>query len=268
MNIYLAEIIGTVVLIYFGCGVNATVSLNKSFAQGGGWILIAAGWGMAVTLGVYSVGAISGAHINPAVTIGLAMGGVFDWAKVPGYILAQMLGAILGATLVWLQYLPHWEKTVEQETKLGVFSTGPAISSRFSNLLSETLGTFILVFAIMFIGANAFTEGLNPIVVGALVFAIGMSMGGSTGYAINPARDLGPRIAHFILPISGKGGSNWGYSWIPVIGPILGGSLGALTYQALFAGLVSTVFWIVLAVFVVLVVLAVSEQKNAASDEK
>ncbi|MEQ6118317.1 MIP/aquaporin family protein [Reichenbachiella sp. MALMAid0571] len=267
MNTYVAELVGTAVLIYFGCGVNATVSLNKSYAQGAGWIVIAFGWGIAVTLGIYAVGTISGAHINPAVTFGLAMAGKFPWSDVPGYIAFQVLGAIVGATLVWLQYLPHWGKTEEPETKLGVFSTGPAIPSTFSNLLSEILGAAILVFAIMFIGANTFTEGLNPLVVGGLVFAIGVSMGGSTGYAINPARDLGPRIAHFLLPIMGKGGSNWKYSWIPVAGPLLGGAFGALLYNCLFKEGSSLYFWITLVAILLVILAAIREQKTQKSHD-
>ncbi|MFY0651214.1 MAG: aquaporin family protein [Cyclobacteriaceae bacterium] len=263
MNVYIAELIGTAVLIYFGGGVNAAVSLNRSYAQGAGWIVIALGWGMAVTFGIYAVGAISGAHINPAVTVGLASAGEFPWAQVPGYLVCQLLGAMAGATLVWLQYLPHWKKTGDQSTKLGVFSTSPAIKSKYANLLSELMGTFILVFALMFIGANEFTEGLNPIVVGILIVAIGMSMGGSTGYAINPARDLGPRIAHYILPIAEKGKSNWEYSWIPVAGPIIGGVFGATLFNALFGQKVSMLFWTVLVVVLAIVTAAILEQKKS-----
>lgn len=262
MNTYLAELIGTAVLIYFGCGVNAAVSLNKSYAQSAGWVLICLGWGMAVSFGIYAVGSISGAHINPAVTLGLAATGALPWSEVPGYIIGQFLGAILGATLVWLQYLPHWAKTEDEGTKLGVFSTGPAVSSKYANLLSEVMGTFILVFGIMFIGTNKFTEGLNPLVVGGLVFAIGMSMGGSTGYAINPARDMGPRIAHFLLPIAGKGSSGWKYAWIPVAGPALGGILGATAYLALFKTEFSLYFWIAFALVLLLIAAAIAEQKK------
>ena len=262
MSAYLAEFIGTAVLIYFGCGVNAAVSLNQSYAQNAGWVVITAGWGMAVAIAIYAVGEMSGAHINAAVTIGLALSGEFDWGLVPGYLICQLLGAMFGATLVWLQYLPHWKKTEEPETKLGTFSTSPAVDSRFANLLSEVLGTFILLFAIMFIGANEFTEGLNPLVIGGLIFAIGMSMGGSTGYAINPSRDLGPRIAHFLLPIAGKGHSNWKYAWIPVVGPLLGGSLGALTYNALFHGVYSYYLGVVVVATMSLIIAAIIEQKQ------
>jgi glycerol uptake facilitator protein len=218
--------------------------------------VIAFGWGMAVAMAAYSVGGISGAHLNPALTLGLAFKGDFPWADVPGYMLAQMLGAFLGACLVYLHYLPHWKETEDPGTKLGVFSTGPAIANPFANLISEIIGTFLLVLAILAIGANKFTEGLNPLVVGFLIVSIGLSLGGTTGYAINPARDLGPRIAHFLLPIAGKGSSNWGYAWVPVVGPLLGGSFGGLFYQAVFQGKWSTSFWAVLIVMLVVLALA------------
>ena len=191
------------------------------------------GWGLAVMVAVYSVGQISGAHINPAVTIGLAVAGEFDWGNVPTYIAGQMIGAIIGATLVYLQYLPHWKVTEDPATKLGVFSTAPAVKSTPANLLSEIIGTAVLVLGLLAIGANSFADGLNPLIVGLLITSIGVSLGGTTGYAINPARDLGPRIAHALLPIAGKGDSDWGYSWIPVLGPILGGALGAVIYISL-----------------------------------
>ena len=262
MSTFIAEFFGTMVLIILGGGVNGAVSLKKSFAESGGWILITLGWGLAVTLAVYAVGSVSGAHINPAVTIALAVAGDFAWAEVPMYILAQMLGAIAGATIVWLHYLPHWRTTEDPGTKLGVFSTSPAIPSRWANLLSEIIGTFVLIAGLLFIGANQFTEGLNPIVVGALVAAIGMSLGGSTGYAINPARDLGPRIAHYILPIKGKGDSNWSYAPIPVVGPILGGFLGATIYQLLFQGKTNIYLWISIVVVLVVIGLAVAEESK------
>lgn len=246
MNEFLAEVIGTAILIVFGAGVCANVNLNKSFALNGGWIVIALGWGLGVAMAVYAVGQFSGAHLNPAVTLGLAFNGDFPWAKVLSYVTAQMIGAFIGATLIWLHFLPHWKVTEDQATKLGVFSTGPAIPHYFSNLLSEVIGTFILVLSILSIGANDFTEGLNPFIVGMLVVAIGLSLGGTTGYAINPARDLGPRIAHFLLPIAGKGNSNWGYAWIPVLGPVLGGSLGGVFYKAVFTHEFTIWFWIVL----------------------
>jgi len=236
MSPFLGEIIGTMLLIIFGGGVVGGVVLNKSKAQNSGWIVITFGWGFAVALAAYAVGDISGAHLNPALTIGLATIGEFPWADVPGYIVAQMLGAMLGATIVWLQYFPHFKETSDQGAKLAVFSTGPAIRHTPSNLVSEIIGTFILVFAILAIGANEFASGLNVLIVGFLIVAIGLSLGGTTGYAINPARDLGPRIAHFLLPISGKGSSDWSYAWIPVVGPIIGGVLGALFHKAVYSG--------------------------------
>ncbi|MFC0186996.1 MIP/aquaporin family protein [Fictibacillus aquaticus] len=243
MTPFIGEIVGTMLLIIFGGGVVANVSLNKSKAQGGGWIVVALAWGLAVSIGVYAVGSISGAHLNPAVTLGLASIGEFPWSDVPSYIAGQMLGAFLGATVVYLHFLPHWKATEDKAVKLGVFSTDPAIPHTFSNVLSEFIGTAVLLVGLLSIGANKFTEGLNPLIVGFFIVAIGLSLGGTTGYAINPARDLGPRIAHFVLPIAGKGGSNWGYSWIPVIGPIFGGVFGALFYQAVFKGEVTTMFW-------------------------
>ncbi|MGG3957100.1 MIP/aquaporin family protein [Bhargavaea massiliensis] len=246
MTPFIAEVLGTAVLIIFGGGVCAAVSLKKSFAQNGGWIVITMGWGLGVAIAVYVVGQYSGAHLNPAVTLGLAFNGDFPWNQVPEYVLAQMIGAMIGAIFVFLYYLPHWKETEDPNVKLGVFSTGPAIPHRFANLLSEILGTFILILGILAIGANEFTEGLNPLIIGFFIISIGLSLGGTTGYAINPARDLGPRIVHFLLPIPGKGSSNWGYAWIPVVGPILGGSLGGLFYKAVFKGQVTQSFWYVL----------------------
>ncbi len=231
-------------LILLGDGVVAGVVLKNSKAENGGWIVITLGWGLGVVMAIYAVGSISGAHLNPAVTLALAAEGSFDWANVPAYILAQMLGGFTGAVLVWLHYLPHWGKTEDPATKLAVFCTGPAIRSTWANLFSEILGTFVLTAGVLFIGANQFTEGLNPIVVGALVVAIGMSLGGTTGYAINPARDLAPRIAHFILPIKGKGGSDWAYSPIPIVGPIIGGILGGMFYCAAFKMECKPLFWV------------------------
>lgn len=245
MTAFLGELVGTMILIIFGAGVVGGVVLKKSKAEGAGWIVITIGWGLAVAMGVYAVGNVSGAHLNPAVTVGLASIGEFPWADVPMYILAQMVGAIIGATIVYFNYLPHWKETEDTDAKLAVFSTIPAINHPLSNLTSEIIGTFALLLGILSIGANEFTEGLNPLIVGALIVAIGMSLGGTTGYAINPARDLGPRIAHFFLPIPGKGKSNWRYAWIPVAGPIIGGSFGALFYQQIFEGKNSFAFWIV-----------------------
>lgn len=231
---FLAELIGTMLLIIFGGGVVAGVVLKKSKAENSGWIVITVGWGLAVAVAVYVVGQFSGAHINPAVTIALASIGLFPWADVPAYITAQFIGAFLGGVIVWLHYLPHWSETEDQGAKLAVFSTDPAIRNTMGNLISEVIGTFILVLGILAIGANELAAGLNPLLVGLLIVSIGLSLGGTTGYAINPARDLGPRIAHALLPIPGKGGSDWGYAWIPVVGPIIGGVLGALFYANVF----------------------------------
>ncbi|MDH5607900.1 MAG: aquaporin family protein [Cyclobacteriaceae bacterium] len=257
MSEYIAEFFGTALLILFGAGVNAGVTLNKSYAQNSGWLVISLAWGLGVTMGIYAVGRISGAHLNPAVTIGLAASGDFPVNKIPGYLLAQFFGAFAGASLVWLHYLPHWGKTDNPAGKLGIFSTGPAIDNRMANLLSEIIGTFTLLFVIQLIGANEFTQGLNPMAVGALIVAIGLSLGGTTGYAINPARDLGPRFAHFLLPIRGKGTSNWHYAWIPLAGPLLGGLQGALTYDAFFRGNTGPLFVGVTGLIMLIVVFTV-----------
>ena len=244
MQAYIGEFIGTMLLILLGDGVVAGVLLRNSKAENSGWIVITFGWGMAVAVAVYCVGQFSGAHINPAVTLGLASIGEFDWAQVPGYIIAQFLGAFVGAVLVWLAYLPHWAETEDAGLKLGVFSTAPAIYNTPANIITEIIGTFVLVFGVLGIVTNAgavggelsgvIATGLNPLLVGLLVLGIGLSLGGPTGYAINPARDLGPRIAHAVLPIAGKGDSDWGYSWIPVVAPIIGGILGAVAFTVLF----------------------------------
>ena len=246
MQAYLGEFIGTMILIILGDGVVAGVLLRNSKAENSGWIVITFGWAIAVAVAVYCVFQFSGAHINPAGTIGLASIGAFDWVQVPGYIIAQFLGAFVGAVLVWLSYLPHWRETADPGLKLGVFCTAPAIYNTPANIITEIIGTFALVFGVLGISGNqaavggelgtALGTGLNPLLVGLLVLGIGLSLGGPTGYAINPARDMGPRIAHAVLPIAGKGGSDWGYSWIPVVGPIIGGILGAVTYSVLFGG--------------------------------
>ena len=208
MNVFFAELIGTALLILLGNGVVAGVLLKNSKAEGAGWLVITVAWGLAVTFGVYAVGAVSGAHLNPAVTIALAATGAFEWAQVPVYIIAQMLGAVLGACLVYLHYLPHWAKTDDAGLKRAVFCTAPAERHTIGNFTSEFIGTFVLMFGLSALGANKFAEGLNPLAVGALVLSIGLSLGGTTGYAINPARDLGPRIAHALLPIPNKGDSD------------------------------------------------------------
>jgi len=244
MQAYIGEFIGTMILIILGDGVVAGVLLRNSKAENSGWIVITFGWAMAVAVAVYCMGQFSGAHINPAVTISLAVTNQFDWALVPGYIIAQFLGAFVGGVIVWLAYLPHWEETEDAGLKLGVFCTAPAIYNTPANVVTEIIGTFVLVFGISGIVANAgavpgdlaavIASGLNPLLLGLLVLGIGLSLGGPTGYAINPARDLGPRIAHAVLPIAGKGGNDWGYSWIPVVGPIIGGIIGAVLFTLLF----------------------------------
>ncbi|MBN8678761.1 MAG: aquaporin family protein [Chitinophagales bacterium] len=236
MNFFLAELIGTALLILLGNGVVAGVVLRDTKNENSGWIVITIGWALAVTFAVYAVGKISGAHLNPAVTLALAATGQFAADQVPLYLAAQLLGGILGSVLVFLHYYPHWERTPDAGAKLAVFCTAPAVRHTPSNFFSEFSGTFILMFGLSAIGANRFAEGLNPLVVGALVLAIGHSLGGTTGYAINPARDLGPRIAHAFLPVPGKGDSNWSYAWIPVVAPILGGIAGAFVYRILFLG--------------------------------
>lgn len=262
MSAYIGELIGTAILIVFGAGVCANVNLKKTLAHNSGWLVITIGWGLGVTMGVYAVGKFSGAHLNPAVTIGLAFIGDFPWAKVPGYILAQVIGAFIGAVIVYLHFLPHWKVTENTDAKLGIFATGPAISNGFANLLSEFIGTFVLMVGILTIGANKFTDGLNPLIVGLLIVAIGVSLGGTTGYAINPARDFGPRLAHFLLPIHGKGSSHWGYAWIPIIGPILGGSVGALFYRAVFLGKGTGALWGMLAISIIIFFVAYLAEKK------
>ncbi|RBP46945.1 MIP/aquaporin family protein [Garciella nitratireducens] len=234
MSSFLAELVGTMLLVFLGDGVCAATTLNKSKAQNGGWIVIATGWALAVAIPAWIFGEVSGAHLNPALTISLAAIGQFPWTSVPSYIIAQMIGGVLGATLVWLMYLPHWEVTEDSAAKRGIFCTAPGIRNTGANLLSEILGTFVLVFAILGLGRVQMTDGLGTFAVGLLIFSIGLSLGGPTGYAINPARDLAPRIAHAILPIAGKGDSDWGYAWIPVIGPIIGGLIGAFLFTWIF----------------------------------
>ena len=240
MSPLLAEVVGTMILIVFGDGVVANVVLGRTKGNSSGWIVITTGWALGVTIAVYSVVSVSGAHLNPAVTIGLATIGKFPWASVPGYIAAQIVGGFLGGVIVWLTYLPHWSATEDTSAKLAVFCTGPAIRKPAANILSETVATFMLVLGLLAVLSPAnllpgsdLAKGVGPILVGVIVWGIGLSLGGQTGYAINPARDLGPRIAHAVLPIAGKGGSDWGYAWIPVLGPVIGGVLGAVCYRAI-----------------------------------
>ncbi len=234
MNIYLAEFLGTMLIILLGEGVVAGVVLKGTKSENAGWLTVCIAWGLAVTMGIYAAGEVSGAHLNPAITIALAATGQFDWNLVIGYCAAQFAGAFAGAVLVWFYYQPYWKNTPDAATKLAVFSTAPAIRNTFSNFMSEVIATMLLVFAILFIGVNEFTHGLKPLVVGLLIVSIGLSLGGTTGFAMNPARDLGPRIAHALLPIHGKGSSDWGYAWIPVAGPVVGGIAGALLYTLIF----------------------------------
>jgi glycerol uptake facilitator protein len=233
VSIFGAEVIGTAILILLGDGVVAAVLLAHSKAQNSGWIVITFGWGMAVAMAVFAVGQFSGAHLNPAVTFGFALEGVIKWSKVPEYLGGEFVGAFIGATLVFLAYSNHWRETEDPGLKLAVFCTAPAIRNTVANIITEIIGTFVLVFGVLAIVANKDTvaTGLVPLLVGLLVLAIGLSLGGPTGYAINPARDLGPRIMHAILPIPGKGPSDWAYAWIPVVAPLIGGGLGGLAFK-------------------------------------
>lgn len=241
MNAAFAELLGTAILVLLGDGVVANVVLKQTKGHNAGWIVITTGWALAVTVAVYCTAAVSGAHLNPAVTLAMASLGRLPWAEAPIYMAAQVAGGFIGAVLVWLAYLPHWKVTEDAGSKLAVFSTGPAIRHTVANLITEVIGTAVLVLGVLAVLAPAnldpstgFADGFGPVLVGVIVWSIGLSLGGPTGYAINPARDLGPRLAHFLLPIPGKGSSDWGYAWIPVVGPMIGGALGALAY---------TVFW-------------------------
>ncbi len=241
MTPFVAEFIGTALLILLGNGVVANVVLTGTKGHGGGWIVITTAWALGVFVGVVVAGPFSGAHLNPAVTIALAISGKFEWAQVPSYMLAQMFGAMLGALLVWIKYKDHFAATEDKGLKLAAFSTGPAIRNTFSNLTSEIIGSFVLLFVIFYFTSAEISDTKTPVGLGSLgaipvmflVWAIGLSLGGTTGYAINPVRDLGPRIMHSILPVAGKGSSDWAYSWIPVAGPMIGASLAACLYLAL-----------------------------------
>jgi glycerol uptake facilitator protein len=234
MSIFLAEILGTALLILLGNGVVANCVLNKSKGQNGGWIVITMGWAMAVFVGVFTVGAYSGAHLNSAVTLALAVTGGISWDLVPVYICAQLIGAIIGASLVWAAYKQHFDATTDADGILACFCTAPAIRSTIPNLVTEIIGTFVLIFGVFYITKSEVGLGaVDALPVALLVLAIGLSLGGPTGYAINPARDLGPRIAHFILPIQGKRNSDWGYAWIPIVGPVIGALLAAALHIAL-----------------------------------
>ena len=233
------EWLGTMVLVLLGDGVCAGNSLNKTKGQGGGWIVITLAWGLAVMCGVFIAGPYSGAHLNPAVTLGLAIAGKFAWSEVLGYVVAQMLGGFCGAVLVWLYYKDHYDATEDPDTKLGTFCTMPAIPNKARNFFCEFLGTWLLVFVILVFATKGNTPevgmgSLGAFPVTALIMAIGMSLGGTTGYAINPARDFSPRCAHALLPIKGKRDSGWGYSWIPVVAPLCGAAFAALTFILLY----------------------------------
>ncbi|MFP8489461.1 MIP/aquaporin family protein [Gracilimonas sp. Q87] len=252
MSPILAEFIGTAILLLFGCGVVANVILSKTKGNGSGWIVITWGWGMGVFIAVFSMGQFSGAHINPAVTIGLATAGLFDWAMVAPYILAQVAGGFFGGFLTWLAYKKHFDATEDAGTILAVFSTAPEIRNYGANFMTETIGTFILIFGIFYLTAPGFIDAngnmlesitidgeqvgfglgaLAALPVGLLVFGIGLALGGPTGYAINPARDLGPRLAHAVLPIPNKGNNDWSYSWVPIAAPTVGAVLAALVFM-------------------------------------
>ncbi len=234
MTPFLGELIGTCILVVLGDGIVANVVLNKTKGHGSGWIEITLGWSMAVFVAVYSVAAVSGAHINPAASIALAASGKFPWADVPLYIAGQMIGAMIGALIVWISYLQHFEETLDGDAKLAVFCTGPAIRSPLNNLASEIVATFVLIFGILsMVSPHSSLGSLDALPAALLVFGIGLSLGGTTGFAINPARDLGPRIMHSILPISNKRDSDWGYSYIPVVGPIFGGLLASFIHELL-----------------------------------
>ena len=240
MQQYLFELIGTLVLLLLGDGVCAATSLNHSKAKGAGWVVITLGWGFAVMIGVLIAGPVSGAHLNPVVSLGLALAGTFPWASVPGYIVAQMLGGFVGAVLVWVFYKDHYKATADQpDTILGTFCTMPAIDHKAANLFCEILATCVLIFLILAIGTkeNTPARGLGSIgafPVTAIIMSIGMSLGGTTGYALNPARDLGPRCIHALIPLKGKRDSGWGYSWVPVVGPMIGCVIAAGIYLLVF----------------------------------
>ena len=241
MTPFVAEFLGTALLILLGNGVVANVVLNRTKGNGGGWIVITTAWALAVFVGVVVAGPYSGAHLNPAVTIALATAGKFDWAMVPQYMLAQLLGSMTGSLFVWLKYIDHFKATEDKSLKLASFSTGPAIKNNVTNLFSEIIGSFVLLFVIFHITSAEIVDTKTPLGLGSigaipvmfLVWAIGLSLGGTTGYAINPVRDLGPRIMHSILPVAGKGSSEWSYAWIPITGPIIGASLAALLFNIL-----------------------------------
>lgn len=234
MSTFLAELLGTMLLVLLGDGVCANVSLKRTNGHGGGWIVITTAWALAVAVPVFIFGPTSGAHFNPAVTIGMAAIGNLPWSDVAPFIIAQMIGAIIGAILVYLSYYKQYNEETDAGTILGTFATGPAIKSAPANFITEFIATFVLLFGILGIGQTDMVGGISPIAVGMIIWVLGLSLGGPTGYALNPARDLGPRIAHAFLPIPNKGDSNWGYAWIPVVAPICGGVVACLLANAIF----------------------------------
>lgn len=233
MNAYLGEFIGTMIMIMFGAGVGSSLNLNKALAKGTGWVMVAFGWGFAVMLGVYTASFFGApAHLNPAVTIAFAIGNLNGWDIVPGFIIAQILGAFVGAAIMIIHFFPHYKETSPEEgNTVGIFATGPAIPNTIFNVISEVIATFAFIFTLLLLGD--FSEGLKPLVVGFLVVSIGFSFGSTTGYAINPARDFGPRLAYALLPVPNKSGANWPYAWIPIVGPIIGGILAVLLFNLL-----------------------------------
>lgn len=241
MSEFAAELIGTMFLILLGNGVVANVVLKGTKGNNGGWIVITTGWALAVFVGVVIAGPVSGAHLNPAVTLALAITGKFSWAKVGLYVLAQLLGSMIGSFLVWVVYMDHFKSTPDPDTQLAVFSTSPAIKNLTFNLLSEIVGTFVLIFVIFYFTDPQIKDSKSAIGLGSvgalpvtfLVWSIGLSLGGTTGYAINPVRDLGPRIVHALLPLKSKGSSNWKYSWVPIMGPFIGAAIAAAFYMLL-----------------------------------
>lgn len=227
MSGFIGEFFGTMILIVLGTGCGAAINLNKSYAKGSTWLYVTIAWGMSVTFGVYVAGFLgSQGHLNPAVTIGFATFGYFPWSEVLPYLAGQFLGAFVGAILVIIQYYPHFEATKNDEgNSIGIFATGPAIKNNLFNFLSETIATFVFVFCLLNLGD--FDKGLKPFIVGVLIMVVGQALGGTTGFALNPARDWSPRLAYTILPVPNKGSANWGYAWVPMVGPIIGGILAA-----------------------------------------
>ncbi|CEN83777.1 MIP family channel protein [Paeniclostridium sordellii] len=264
MNVYLAEFIGVTMLIFFGCGVLAGNSLKTSGSHQAGNVAINISWGCTVAMVIYCLGDISGAHINPAVTIMQAVRGTFEWSLVPGYVLAQIAGGMFGGVLVYFQFINHWEKTDDPQAKLTIFATAPTIRNNLANFFSEYIVTFALVFCILGLDKNTFPSGLKPLAVGCLIFLVGTSFGGVTGAALNPARDLGPRLAHFFLPIPGKGSSDFKYAWIPVVAPIMGAITSGLVHLALYDGVIDyrlyTMIGVTIATFVGIKLMSKNEE--------